>query len=105
MKNLLLLFLLVLASNVHATLSVVGEVTILETWEGITGPLIAMTDMSATDGQCVKNNLYILDTNHPFFEENFSILLSARISGSSVKLYFDPGVCIGQFLRISHIKL
>ena len=105
MRNLLLLILLVFGSAAHATLNAFGEVTILEMWEGHSGPLVELSNMSTTAGECPRNDLYILVPGHAHFEEIFSMLLSARVAGSNVRLYFLPGVCVEGFPRISHIKL
>ena len=110
MKWLYAYFLaLVLSGNVMADiLSVNGKVTVINNWEGHSGNLIKLSDMSVTSGLCSRNDFYILDKGHAFHADNYALLLSARVSEKFVSVQFSKmaiNKCLEGFPRIVHMQL
>ena len=109
MKGLLFSLLLLFSSQVFADyINVTGNVKLINNWEGHNGHLIKLSDMSLTNGLCERNDHYILHKNHMFLKENFSMLLTARVSGMPVTIRFSDSAsnkCEDKFPRIFHIQL
>ncbi|WP_325892213.1 hypothetical protein [Grimontia sp. NTOU-MAR1] len=108
-KVFLTLFLLFLptttsAKNIHVT----GELTTVLNWEGHNGHLIKTSNMQSTAGICPRNDFYILHQNHQFIKENYSLLLSARVSGKPITIIVSDDAsnkCEDGFPRIFHLLL
>ncbi len=96
------------SSNAFAAyLTVSGEVTMINNWEGHNGHLIRLSNMSSSSELCPRNDYYILHKDHMFVKENYSLLLSARVSGKPVIIQLSDSAtnkCEDNFPRIFHIQ-
>lgn len=105
MKNIVLLTSLLIAGHSYATdIEVVGKITHINNWEGIPGTLITIENKEKTSGYCSRNDEYILPTNHPFYQQNFSMLLASQMAGKSIGLRMKRDGCVNGFPRIYHVK-
>lgn len=100
-KKLLVIFVLSISLNVHArTFVPTGQIKQLHFWETVDGLLVIHQNMINPDA-CQRNDQYILDYNHRFFKEIYSMMLSAHFAGQPMKLVIDG--CYQGFPRIAHV--
>lgn len=78
-----------------------GRIRTILWYEGHTGALIVQDNMSDLGG-CGRADLYILDDQHPYFKEIYSLLLAAHASDQPVTLTLDG--CVQGMSRISNVK-
>lgn len=105
MKNIIYTILfLVFTSTVDSASAAsggsTGKITTIQWYEGHTGVLVKQVGMSDLGG-CGRADWYILDDNHPYFKEIYSLILSAHISSQPLSLIMDG--CIQGISRIKHI--
>ncbi|MGF1708953.1 hypothetical protein [Enterovibrio baiacu] len=110
MKKLLLALFLLFTPGIASAkyINVEGELTVILNWEGHNGHLVKISNMQSTAGICPRNDYYILHQNHQFVKENYSLLLSARVSGKPVKVVVSDDAnnkCEDGFPRIFHLYL
>lgn len=109
MKYLIVLFFYLFSTSVFAGyVSTTGKVTLINNWQGHGGHLIQVENMSGTSSICERNDYYILPEDHQFFKENYSLLLSARVSGMNITLRVSNSAdnkCVENFPRIFHIQI
>ena len=84
-----------------ATGSSVGKITTLRWYEGHAGVLIIQENMSDL-GDCGSSTYYILDDQHSYFNEIYSLILSAHIANQPLELTIDG--CFEGYSRIKHLK-
>lgn len=90
MKFVLIMALAFCSPNTIAGyITVKGKVTLLNNWEGHGGHLIKVQDMSKTSSICLRNDQYILSKDNRFVKENYTLLLSARVSSLPAILSFS----------------
>ncbi len=77
-----------------------GKITKILWYEGHTGVLIKQEGMSDLGG-CGRADYYILDDQHPYFKEIYSLILSAHISSQPLSLRLDG--CVQGISRVKHI--
>jgi hypothetical protein len=77
-----------------------GKVTTLLWYQGHTGLLVKQEGMSDLGG-CGRADYYILDDQHPYFKEIYSLILSAHISSQSLAFTLDG--CTQGISRIKHV--
>ncbi|WP_454829414.1 hypothetical protein [Pseudoxanthomonas wuyuanensis] len=78
-----------------------GRIKTIQWFEGHTGALIAQDNMSDLGG-CGRSDYYILDSQHPYFKEIYSLLLAAHMSDQSVSLTLEG--CLQGMSRIKHVQ-
>jgi hypothetical protein len=109
MRLVAILAVLIFSSNALAgSVVTTGKVTTILNWEGHGGHLIKVEHMGGTSSICSRNDYYILSKEHPFVKENYSLLLSARISGTPVTLRLSDASskkCQENFPRIFHVQI
>lgn len=103
-KNILafLLFsLAVLSGQVNAASGgSSGKITRMLWYEGHSGVLVKQEGMSDLGG-CGRPDYYILDDQHPYFKEIYSLILAAHISSQPLSLHLDG--CVQGISRIKHV--
>jgi hypothetical protein len=77
-----------------------GKITTLLWYQGHTGLLLKQEGMSDLGG-CGRADYYILDNQHPFFKEVYSLILSAHISSQPLRLVVED--CTQGISRIKHV--
>lgn len=97
----LLLSTLFSASTAAATGSSAGKVNTLLWYEGHVGLLIKQEGMSDLGG-CGRGDYYILDDQHPYFKEIYSLILSAHVSSQPLWIHIDG--CVQGISRIKHVS-
>ncbi|MCC2524125.1 hypothetical protein [Vibrio coralliilyticus] len=99
----LTMVLLVAMSNIaHAASGVgAGKVKTLLWYEGHTGVLVVQENM-VDHGGCGRSDYYILDEKHDYFNEIYSLILSAHIA--SQPLYLSLDGCVQGISRIKHVR-
>lgn len=99
MKLLVMMFIVLISTPVFSNddIWINGKIVRIQNWQGHGGNLIKMDNMTATAGACPRNDYYILPPNHQFYQQNFSMLLSARIG--------DKDKCIEGFPVVIHLSL
>lgn len=107
MKQLIVIILLLSSNSILAVdyIVVSGKVSKLRNWSNHAGTLVYMHDMSSTSSVCARNDSYILPKLHSHFNENYSLLLAARMADKTVTLRFKVGDCSESFPRIVHMDL
>ncbi len=106
MKKIFFIFILSisglfsLATNA-ASGSSSGKITNIYWYEGHTGVLLKQEGMSDLGG-CGRADYYILDEEHPFFKEIYSLILSAHIA--SQPLHLNLNGCVQGISRIKHVS-
>ena len=93
------------SSLYSSTVESVGELVRLTNYEGHQGPIFALDDMSSSEGSCSRNDFFILPFGHKFFEENYSLLLAAKLAGKSVRVQFEMHDCVDSVPRLKHLSL
>ncbi|ELB2153835.1 hypothetical protein QNZ88_004970 [Vibrio parahaemolyticus] len=92
-------------STFASDITVFGKIKWINNWQGHSGFLVALENMTPTEGICKRNDQYILPQNHQFAKENFSMLLSSRIADKPVTLVISSGECLEGFPKIAHIRI
>ncbi|EDP59775.1 hypothetical protein [Vibrio sp. AND4] len=105
LRIIILSLSLTIFSTYAAEITVHGKIKWINNWQGHSGFLVALEDMSRTSGICKRNDQYILPQNHQFAKENFSMLLSSRIADKPVTLVLRSGDCLEGFIKIAHIRI
>lgn len=101
-----LVFVLIMVSNAaFAYQSIKAKITVIQTWSGHDGPLIRLGDHSKSAGFCTRNDWYILPKTHQFYDENFSMLLAAKLADTPVTIKVDSGACVQNMPQIIHLDL
>ena len=105
MKNTTLIVLFFLVASISGLANAAsggntGKVTTLLWYEGHSGVLIKQEGMSDLGG-CGREDYYILDDQHPYFKEIYSLILSAHISSQPLSLHLDG--CVQGISRVKHI--
>lgn len=78
-----------------------GNITRIQWYEGHTGVLVKQQGMSDIGG-CGRGDYYILDENHSYFKEIYSLILAAHMSSKPLSLHLDG--CIQGISRIKHVS-
>jgi hypothetical protein len=78
-----------------------GRITAMLWYEGHTGLLIKQEGMSDLGG-CGRADYYILDDQHPYFEEMYSLILAAHISSQPLWIHLKD--CVQGISRIQHVS-
>ncbi len=105
MNNILLtIFLMVLVTIPNVVNAAAGDnagkVTRVFWYEGHVGVLVKQEGMSDLGG-CGRGDYFILDENHAYFEEIYSLILAAHISSQPLRIYLDG--CVQGISRIKHV--
>lgn len=102
--TLVLIFLFVLfwgGASYAAKGSSSGKVKTVLWYEGHRGVLVVQENM-ADHGGCGRKDYYILDSNHEYFKEIYSLILTAHFS--SQPLIFSLEGCVQGISRIKHVR-
>jgi len=95
------LFIILLSNNLFADQGYsTGKVEQLRWYEGHKGLLVVQENM-ADYGQCGRADYYILDDQHDYFKEIYSLILTSHIS--YWPLTFEVEGCFQGISRIKHI--
>ncbi|MBA6233512.1 MULTISPECIES: hypothetical protein [unclassified Colwellia] len=105
MKNIIYTILFLVCTSTFGSANAAsgvstGKITTIHWYEGHTGVLVKQIGMSDLGG-CGRADYYILDDTHSYFNEIYSLILSAHISSQSLSLSIDG--CIQGISRIKHI--
>lgn len=114
MKKIILTALIGLLLVFSASASSLGKIEMLHIWETHGGLLIAFdktaemaSNVESTQNLptgTVRRDYVILPKTHPYFKEMFAMLMSAKMTGTSVRLGYDPqGPTFERFVKIKHI--
>jgi hypothetical protein len=98
--GIFILLILIQSSANAATGSSAGKITTIQWYEGHVGVLVKQEGMSDLGG-CGRSDHYILDENHAYFKEIYSLILTAHISSQPLILYLDG--CVQGISRIKHV--
>jgi len=77
-----------------------GKVTRVLWYEGHVGVLVKQEGMSDLGG-CGRGDYFILDDNHAYFKEIYSLILAAHISSQPLSINLDG--CVQGISRIKHV--
>ena len=114
MKRNKMIFKCVLALVLMATTSLAlsadairseGSIIRLVNFEGHVGTLVRLSNMTTTEGSCPRNDFYILEETHKFYEQNYSALLAYKLADKEVAIVVDEGDCIQNLPRLKHLYL
>ena len=83
-----------------ASRSAWGKIKTVEWYEGHTGVLVIQENMSDLGG-CGRSDYYILDDQHPYFNQIYSMLLVAHVSDQPLSLSIQD--CVQGISRIKHV--
>lgn len=105
--RLLIIFLSVLLPfSIYANeVGVGGKVTVILNYEGHNGNLIKIEGMNASAGFCPRNDYYILSLGHPLYQQNYSMLLAARMADKFISINVRKDNCQERFPKITHISI
>jgi hypothetical protein len=78
-----------------------GKITTLLWYEGHIGLLIKQEGMSDLGG-CGRGDYYILDDQHPYFKEIYSLILSAHLASQPLEIHLNG--CVQGISRIKHVS-
>jgi hypothetical protein len=78
-----------------------GKIQTILWYEGHTGVLIVQDNMSDLGG-CGRSDYYILDGQHAYFKEIYSLILSAHIINQPLTLSIQD--CVQGISRIKHVS-
>ncbi|MET1254868.1 hypothetical protein [Aliikangiella maris] len=90
-----------LGSAHAASGSSIGKITTVLWYEGHVGVLIRQENMSDLGG-CGRSDYYMLDDQHPYFKEIYSLILSAHIASQPLEL--SVADCVQGISRIKHVR-
>lgn len=93
------------AASVATTLQSTGTISKLSNFEAHGGPIVQLNDMSKTSGSCTRNDFFILETTHKFYDQNYSLLLAAKMAGKEVTVTVDNGDCVENMPRLKHLYI
>ncbi|GAB2504021.1 hypothetical protein [Microbulbifer agarilyticus] len=88
-----------------STIGVVGQVQLLTNYEGHQGTIFTIYDMSKLEGACERSDYFILPLEHKYFDQNYSLLLSAKVAEREVRIMFEIGDCVDSLPRVKHLSL
>ena len=100
-----LLFLSLPGVAASSNVPIVGKILMLTNYEQHQGTILALDDMSASEGSCVRNDFLILPLEHKYFDQNYSLLLAAKMADKEVRVLFDFGDCVDSLPRVKHLSL
>lgn len=78
-----------------------GRIKAIRWYQGHTGVLIVRDNMSDPGG-CGRSDHYILDDQHPYFREIYSLLLATHLSDQPVSLTIEG--CLQGLPKIKHVQ-
>ncbi len=82
-----------------------GKVTVILNFEGHSGNLIKIEGMNVSAGFCPRNDYYILSLEHPLYQQNYSMLLAARMADKVISISVRRDNCLERFPNITHISM
>jgi hypothetical protein len=80
-----------------------GTINRLMNYEWHGGTLFVLSNMASTNGYCPRNDWYILPLAHKYFDQDYALLLAAKIANRPLSVVLEIGDCAQGLLRIRHV--
>ena len=104
-KASIFLAILLFSTASLAEMVVSGTITRLQNYEGHNGTLFVLSNMATTNGYCARNDWYILPLAHKYFDQDYALLLAAKIANRPVSVVLEIGDCVQGLPRIRHVYI
>lgn len=104
MKRIIFSFICIVCSYSYAATTNLpkGGITQIVFYKGHSGVLMRYSSMSDPD-HCGRHDYYILSTSHPYYEEIYAALLSARMTGRELELSISG--CLDGLPQVIHVAI